>query len=162
MPEQDYVLVNIVDESRGRTVQARISTFLNVKTIVLVLVRKMGFPLVALNDRPLLYSLWHLEGDRALTSYENLAAARVRDGDTLEITSIFSALVERSAKHFSVSDAPVVVGDEAICIVSNEPPPEPSGEAWVPLGRVAQVSVRPRCETRIVRKGDGKLVKAAP
>jgi hypothetical protein len=157
MPERDSIRVTIVDESRNQRVQARISTFLNVKTIVLVLVRKLGFPLVAFNDRPLLYSLWHIEGDRALTTYENLAAARVRDGDTLEITSIFAALVDRSAKHFDVSDAPVMVGDEAICIVS-EDPPEPSIEKWVPLGLTVNVSVRKRCETRVIRKKDGKLV----
>jgi hypothetical protein len=147
MPE-DAIQVTLVDESRGRRIQARISTFLNVRSIILVLVRKLGFPLVAFNDRPLLYSLWHLERGRALSMYENLAAARVQNGDTLEITSIFKALVGPSSQHIQVSDAPVVVGDEAICIVSEEP----AVEKWVPLGLSVQICIRERCETRIVPK----------
>lgn len=165
MPEKDSILVWVLDEARDRRIQVRISTFVNVKIIVVGLVRKLGLPVVEWGDRPLVYSLWHRERQRALTQYENLAAARVSPGDVLELSSMFQALAGRSADQFDVSGPPVLVGEDTLRILPEPPPPPeprpapPPLERWVPLGLTVRVAVRKKKETRVYRRDkEGRLV----
>jgi hypothetical protein len=128
MPEQPTVLVAFVDESRGRRIQARVSTFINVKALLIVVLRRLGFCLLSRGGQPLLYALYHRQRGRFLTAYENMLAARVRDGDTLEIMSVFKALGEPADEFFDLSDAPVMIGDEALVVLAEEvrtPQPRP-------------------------------------
>ena len=88
----------------GKRVKARLSTFPNVRTLTVGLVRKLGLPLVA-EGKTLLYSLWHNQRQRGLSGYENLLAAHVEPGDTLELTAALKERVGQTGRHFDASGA---------------------------------------------------------
>ncbi len=133
MPERDQRCVTFVDESRGTKSTVLVSSQLTVRSILFQLPRH-GFPILLVPDRAVLYALWHVEGNRDLGLYETLQAAGVEEGHTLEILSVFDAETRRRER------APVLVDNEALCIVESE--------GWFPLGRSALIVV-PGIETRV-------------
>lgn len=120
MAQDERLFVNIVSEDLARRARAQISSFINVKVIVALIVRRLGFPVFVESGKPLYYYLIHQQTQRRLRYYESLPMAGVASGDTLIVCSVAKDRAEMSPEMVDVSVLQAIEAGEEVIVFDEE------------------------------------------